>query len=105
MFCLREQHLRELKETVERVYAELEALRARNDLLAAAVGACFLCFGADPSCPECAGRGHPGSRAPEPSAYREFVLPVVRRTRARGLEPRAPLHPSRRQHDANHPKE
>ena len=82
----REQDLQELKDTVEKVYAELEALRARNDTLAAALGACFLCFGAEASCIECAGRGHAGARMPELSAYREFVLPAVRRVQSRGVQ-------------------
>jgi hypothetical protein len=81
-----ELHLQELKDTVEKVYAELEALRARNDTLAAALGACFLCFGAEASCVECAGRGYAGARMPELSAYREFVLPAVRRVQSRGVQ-------------------
>jgi hypothetical protein len=86
----REQDLRELKDTVDKVYAELEALRARNDNLAAALGACFLCFGADAACVECAGRGHAGARMPELSAYREFVLPAVRRVQSRGAQAARP---------------
>jgi hypothetical protein len=70
---------REIRETMRDLYAEVEALRARNDELAAAVGACFLCFGEDPMCEECGGLGAPGSRAPEPTAYRKFVLPALRR--------------------------
>jgi hypothetical protein len=77
----RARHMRELSHTVKKAYAELEVLRKRNDALAAALGACFLCFGADPVCAECGGRGSPGSRPPEPSAYREYVLPALRRVR------------------------
>lgn len=70
---------REIRETMRDLYAELESLRQRNDEFAAAVGACFLCFGEDPMCEECSGLGAPGSRAPEPAAYRKFVLPAMRR--------------------------
>lgn len=70
---------REIRETMRDLYAEVEALRRRNDELAAAVGACFLCFGEDLKCEECGGLGAPGARAPEPAAYRKFVLPAVRR--------------------------
>ena len=77
----RARRLRELNDTVRKVYAELKALRERNDALAAALGACFLCFGADPLCEECGGLGAPGSRAPEPAAYREYVLPALLRIR------------------------
>jgi hypothetical protein len=69
----------ELKETAKDLYKELKILRARNDALAAAVGACYVCFGSDPFCEECGGRGSPGSRLSEPAAYREYVLPAVLR--------------------------
>jgi len=65
----RARRLRELDDTVKQVYAELKVLRERNDALAAALGACFLCFGTDPYCAECGGRGVPGSRLPEPAAW------------------------------------
>jgi len=78
----RERALQALRETVEKAYAELEALRARNDALAAALGACYLCFGTDPQCEVCRGRGRPGSRPPEPVAYRRYVLPAMQRVRA-----------------------
>lgn len=75
------RHMRELTDTVTKVYAELEVLRKRNDALAAALGACYLCFGSDPLCEKCSGGGSPGSRPPEPAAYREYVLPALRRVR------------------------
>ncbi len=78
----RERSFQELKETVSRLYSELDALRKRNDELAAAVGACFLCFGTDPLCPECAGRGRPGSKLPDSGAYRKYVLPALRRAQS-----------------------
>jgi hypothetical protein len=70
---------RQVRDTMQKLYAEVESLRSRNDKLAAALGACFLCFGGDPLCEECGGRGIPGSRAPEPAAYRQYVLPALRR--------------------------
>jgi hypothetical protein len=75
----RERSLTELNETVTRLYGELETLRKRNDEVAAGVGACFLCFGSDPLCAECGGRGRPGAKLPDPGAYRKYVLPAVRR--------------------------
>ena len=71
-----------LDDTVQRVYSELEALRARNRAFAAAVGACALCFGDDPLCEECGGLGAPGSLTPKPGAFRKYVLPAFRRARA-----------------------
>ena len=75
--------------------AELESLRARNDALAAGLGACYLCFGSDPACQVCGGRGIPGSRPPEPAAYRMYVLPAVQRVRMiqSGSERRPPHNP------------
>ena len=78
----REHSFQELKETVSRLYAELDVLRKRNDELAEAIGACFLCFGSDAFCPQCAGRGRPGSKLPDGSAYRKYVLPALRRTQS-----------------------
>jgi len=75
-----------LDDTVQRVYSELEALRARNHVFAAAVGACPLCFGDDPLCEECGGRGAPGSLTPKPAAFRKYVLPAFRRARAIEME-------------------
>jgi hypothetical protein len=76
------RHVQELEDLVNKVYMELEALRTRNDALAAALGACYLCFGDDPLCEECGGRGVSGSLAPQPAAFRKYVLPAVRRARA-----------------------
>jgi hypothetical protein len=73
--------VRELEAALRQGEAETKALRARNDEVAAALGACFLCFGADPYCSECGGHGAPGSRPPEPAAWREYVLPALKRVR------------------------
>lgn len=59
--------------------AELETLQRRNDALAAALGACHLCFGEDAWCPRCGGRGAPGSRRPETVAFARYVRPVLQR--------------------------
>lgn len=72
----------ELQTLLQTLYAEVAALRARNDAVAAALGACHLCFGDDPVCSECAGRGTPGSLLPEAIAFRQYVVPAVRRIRA-----------------------
>lgn len=72
----------ELHDLLEQAYAEVETLQVRNDALAAALGACHLCFGEDRRCEECGGRGVPGSRRPEPAAFRKFVLPALQRIKA-----------------------
>jgi hypothetical protein len=77
---------RELDDTVRQVYSDLHALRARSQAFAAAVGACPACFGDDPLCSECGGRGTPGRRAPNPDAFRQYVLPALRRAHSVELE-------------------
>lgn len=77
-----EEDLLALQDAARKAGEELETLRARSDILARALGACYLCFGNDPVCPECAGRGRPGSLMPEPAEFRFYVLPALRRVRA-----------------------
>lgn len=76
------QQMLELKQVLTSLYDEVETLRARNDALAAALGACYLCFGEDPACPECQGDGVPGAGPIDAAAFRQFVVPALRRVRA-----------------------
>jgi hypothetical protein len=76
------QRMRDLQQTLTSLYAEIETLRVRNDTLAAALGACYLCFGEDPLCPECSGNGEPGSLKPDAAAFRQYVVPALRRARS-----------------------
>jgi hypothetical protein len=69
-------HLRNL---VNDMYMELEDLREKNDNLAAALGACYLCWGEDPECQECSGRGQPGFFAPDENLFAEFVIPALKK--------------------------
>lgn len=71
--------VRALVEHARAMEQELEMLRHRNDSLAAALGACYLCFGQDMGCPACRGRGYPGRRAPHPAHFRYWVQPVLER--------------------------
>lgn len=74
--------LTEIAAMLRSLHAEVEELRHRNDLLAAALGGCHLCWGDDPLCETCAGRGRPGSALPDARAFRACVLPAVRRVTA-----------------------
>lgn len=76
-----EEDLRALQDAARRAGEELEVLRGRSDILARALGACYLCFGDNPLCPECAGVGTPGSLMPEPAEFRLYVVPALRRVR------------------------
>jgi hypothetical protein len=69
-------------QSAEDMSAELKMLRERSDLLASALGACCLCWGHDPRCRICRGRGRPGFSGPDEALVEEFVLPAVRMLRA-----------------------
>jgi hypothetical protein len=72
----------ELRERVESMFAELNAVRERLDLLASALGACSVCWGEDGQCRICRGRGRPGFAIPDETLFEEFVLPAIRTLRA-----------------------
>jgi hypothetical protein len=60
---------------------ELEMLRRRNDIFAAAVGACEICWGDDPGCRVCWGEGRPGWTEPNRGLFAEVAGPALRRLR------------------------
>lgn len=72
-----------LREKFRQMRSELLALRERNDLLAEALGACYLCWGEYPDCQECQGRGTPGSRPPNRELFKQWVSPALSRLQAR----------------------
>lgn len=55
-----------LQDVARRLAVDLRSANARLSDLAAAFGACGLCWGEDPRCPGCRGRGRPGRFAPDP---------------------------------------
>jgi hypothetical protein len=63
---------------VKKLRAELDQLREVNDALAAALGACYLCWGKDAGCPVCHGTGRPGTAIPDKQLFARFVAPVLR---------------------------
>ncbi|HLH28557.1 MAG TPA: hypothetical protein VKW77_06550 [Acidimicrobiales bacterium] len=82
----RRRRARKLHQMMEAMSAELESLRERNDALAAALGACYLCWGDDPGCRVCHGQGCPGSLRPDRPLFLHYVAPALRRA---GLKPGA----------------
>lgn len=72
----RHERLREIAHAMRR---ELHALRDRDAITAAALGACQDCWGSDSDCPQCHGRGRPGCYRPDPALYARTVAPAVRR--------------------------
>jgi hypothetical protein len=71
-----------MRQQIEDMQQQIEEMEVRNDELAAALGACYLCWGEDPECPECQGKGHPGSVMPDRELFREWVLPAVKAAQA-----------------------
>ncbi len=79
----RARAIRNLRQKADQMYAELQELRQRNDTLAAALGACYLCWGEDPHCQVCDGEGRPGSSMPEQKLFAKFISPAERRMKKR----------------------
>ncbi|HEX6749583.1 MAG TPA: hypothetical protein VF092_19970 [Longimicrobium sp.] len=71
------RRLRELRD-------ELMALRERSDALAAALGACYLCWGEDPRCAVCGGHGTPGTMVPDGDEFARYVAPALKHLQPRG---------------------
>ncbi len=65
------------KARARRVLRRNAELERRVALLARALGACD-CWGEDPACEHCAGRGRAGAYACNPELFALFVLPAVR---------------------------
>src|SRR5215208_2849276 len=74
------------REKVRLLLGELEELWERNEMLAAALGACAQCWGGDPDCPGCQGRGAPGTEIPDAQLFAACVVPAARRVRAERLK-------------------
>lgn len=70
--------LAELAARLDETQAEVRELRERCDTVAAALGACGICWGQDLSCRACRGQGAPGRAIPDKQLFCEFVMPAVR---------------------------
>ena len=75
--------LQQIRQEMESMRTEVQVLRERNDLFAAALGACCLCWGQDLSCRSCRGRGGPGFSMPDESLFGEYVVPALQTLQAR----------------------
>ena len=77
-----EDRARRVRERFRQMRAELLALRERSDLLAEALGACYLCWGEHTDCQECHGRGRPGGRTPNRELFKQYAAPALARLQA-----------------------
>jgi hypothetical protein len=73
----------ELENLVQSMFAEVKTLRARNDMLATALGACHLCWGEDSNCSYCEGVGRVGAYVINSNLFERVVGPAVRQLRRR----------------------
>ncbi len=64
-----ERRIDSMKHQGRRLYAAHRQAIERLADLAAALGACGLCWGEDDGCPSCRGRGHPGAMRPDPKLH------------------------------------
>lgn len=69
---------------VSGLFGEIEALRQRLGYVAAALGRCDACWGEDPLCPSCRGKGSSGFFWPDRLGYEDLVAPAVARVRQTG---------------------
>jgi hypothetical protein len=74
----RQRRAAALREHLDEISAEVDALRARLGDLAAALGACPVCFGDDRGCSVCRGRGGAGFMPPDPAGFDRLVMPALR---------------------------
>ena len=60
-----ERRIERMRGQGQRLFAAYREVNERLAELAAALGACGLCWGEDDHCPSCRGRGHPGMMRPD----------------------------------------
>src|SRR5204863_5798 len=70
-----EDRIDRMKRQGRRLYEEHQNVTARLADLAAALGACGLCWGEDEFCPSCRGRGRPGMVRPDPELRARLLGP------------------------------
>jgi hypothetical protein len=78
--------LADVEQQLRATSLELGCTRERIDMLAAALGACALCWGQEPRCRACRGRGLPGFALPDEPLFEELILPAVQLLRAHRIK-------------------
>jgi hypothetical protein len=73
------ERARRARHKLRRLIDELDLAQTIGDTLAAALGACYLCWGEDERCEECRGAGRPGWALPDAELYERLVVPARRR--------------------------
>ncbi|MGW2558069.1 hypothetical protein ACWCXB_02250 [Streptomyces sp. NPDC001514] len=73
----RREPAEDVRRRVAELAAQLDVAHGLLDDMAAALGACPACFGADDTCWWCRGRGAPGFTTPDPGLFDRLVRPAV----------------------------
>jgi hypothetical protein len=68
-----------MKASIRRLRADLRAANEMLRIISDVFGACELCWGEDPSCPRCRGKGQPGSAFPVREDVLRWVEPALNR--------------------------
>lgn len=72
----------QLKKRLANLEAHLNDLEAFEEDMAHALGACIYCWGEDPGCRTCRGKGKPGALEPDEELFNRWVVPAVRRSQS-----------------------
>lgn len=91
------RRLSRAREVIGHLRQELEAAHVIVNYISQVFGACPHCWGQDPSCRQCGGRGAPGAFAPQEDELLAWAEPALNRlgrsiehTRPRAPEPGSP---------------
>lgn len=68
---------RKMKKKINYLADNLNYRLEINDVMAGAVGACAECWGQDPQCPTCHGKGTPGHMAIDEESFASIVAPAL----------------------------
>ncbi len=71
--------LKQLSVAITELESEVQSMQTFQEDLAHALGACVFCWGHDPSCRGCRGRGKPGAYEPDAELFQQYVAPALRR--------------------------
>ena len=80
------ERINKLKQINKKLFTIIEGLKQQlefellqNDDLALAIGACTECFGDNPDCPDCFGKGKPGSAVPDFILFNKYINPAIQK--------------------------
>jgi hypothetical protein len=73
--------IRQLTLEVEELQEELSESDRFEEEIANALGCCSFCWGEDPTCRACRGKGKPGTFEPDQALFEQYVVPILRRQR------------------------